>query len=524
MGGVQAPAPAPTRNNYKRCANNTNSNWWLDPALRWNVFHCIGLCGTLFFNGYDGSLFNGLQTIDAWQEFFHHPKGNTLGLMNSAALFPGLVAPYFAEMIASRFGRRWAVWTGIAINSAGAIVNSAATSLGMYIAGRALMGVGISMGLTIAPTLLQEFAHPRFRAQIGSLYTTIYYIAAVISASICLGTRSLNGSKSWRIPCYLQLVGPVATLLMTVTMPESPRWLAKNGRAEEALQVLVKYHTNGGEADELVLLEHQEILRTLQAEAELEQGGYLDYLKPNNRHRLFILVAIAIGTNWVGNGIVSYYLSPILNNLGIKSTRQQACVNLGLQCWNLVVSTTAALSVEKVGRRPLWLLSTVGMLFSFSIVMALSGSYAKEGTKSLGIAVIPFLFIYFGFYTIAWTPLSNMYSVEILPYTLRTKGQAIYNIVQGSANAVNQWVNPIILSAISWKYYGVYVAILAVYSVLIYFGFPETKGLTIEEIDGIFDGNNAVRRARAAIPVDGEAEAVTFHVEAADKLTREEGA
>ena len=108
--------------------------------------------------------------------------------MNSAALFPGLVSPYFAELIARQWGRRYAVWTGILINVSqrryypgetvivltccqivGAVVNSAATSLGMYIAGRALMGVGISMGLTIAPTLLQEFAHPRFRAQIGSM-------------------------------------------------------------------------------------------------------------------------------------------------------------------------------------------------------------------------------------------------------------------------------------------------------------------------------------------------------------------
>jgi MFS family permease len=64
----------------------------------------------------DGSLFNGLQTIDEWQEYFGHPSGNLLGLMNSAALFPGLIMPYFAEKIADRFGRRWAVWGGVVFN------------------------------------------------------------------------------------------------------------------------------------------------------------------------------------------------------------------------------------------------------------------------------------------------------------------------------------------------------------------------------------------------------------------------
>ena len=68
-----------------------------------------------------------------------------------------------------------------------------------------------------------------------------------------------------------------------------------------------------------------------------------------------------------------------------------------------------------------------------------------------------------------------MYSIEILPYNLRAKSQAIYNIVQGAANAVNQWVNPIILGAIQWKYYAVYIAISVVYVTIIWFKFPETK-------------------------------------------------
>jgi MFS family permease len=68
------------------------------------------------FDQDDGSLFNGLQTIDAWQEYFGHPSGNLLGLMNSAALFPGLIAPFFAEILADRFGRRWAVIIGSLIN------------------------------------------------------------------------------------------------------------------------------------------------------------------------------------------------------------------------------------------------------------------------------------------------------------------------------------------------------------------------------------------------------------------------
>lgn len=64
----------------------------------------------------DGSLFNSLQTIDQWENFFGHPSSNTLGIMNSAALFPGLVAPYFSERLSNKWGRRSAIWVGIAFN------------------------------------------------------------------------------------------------------------------------------------------------------------------------------------------------------------------------------------------------------------------------------------------------------------------------------------------------------------------------------------------------------------------------
>lgn len=75
-------------------------------------------------------------------------------------------------------------------------------------------------------------------------------------------------------------------------------------------------------------------MENLRADQFNSETKYSDYFGPNNRPRLFLLVVIAIGTNWVGNGIISYYLSPILSTIGIRSTEQQAGLNLGLQIWN----------------------------------------------------------------------------------------------------------------------------------------------------------------------------------------------
>ncbi|KAL3461875.1 hexose transporter protein [Aspergillus heterothallicus] len=460
---------------FRKVSNNTNKHWWLDTSLRWNIFHCIGLCGTLFFNGYDGSLLNGLQSIDRWQVYFDHPSSTTLGLMNSAGFLPGIIASFTSDRISFYFGRRASVWTGSIITTIGAIVMSVSTSTGIFCGGRVLLGFGTSVALTVAPALLQEIAHPRLRAQLGAFYTAVYYIAAVISAGTCLGCIDL--------------------------------WLAKTGKLDEARKILVKYHANGADDDELVALEISEIEQALDFEDQNRQVRYTDLLKGKaNIQRLAINLTVAVGTNWVGNGIVSYYLSPILTSLGIGDPKTQLKILMGLQTWNLIIASTAAFLVERAGRRPLWLSSTGGMLITFAVIMGLSAGYSQTETLAMGIAAIPFLFLFYGSYSIAWTPLAYSYPVEILPYSLRTKGQAIFITTQTLAVALNTWVNPVALEALQWKYYAVYIALQLIFFVIIWFIFPETKGLTIEEIGALFDKNSLINGRRHTSQITDDAE------------------
>ncbi|RSH89669.1 hypothetical protein EHS25_002220 [Saitozyma podzolica] len=484
---------------YTDLPNNTAKSWWNDKCLRVNMMHCIGLCGTLYFAGYDGSLFNSLQAIDQWQEYFNYPTGNILGLAGAALYLPSVFTAFVAEWIASKYGKRWAIWIGSVIVIAGAIVNSASTSFGMYIGGRAVMGVGSAMALTCGPTLLQEIAHPRYRATIGGFYTAIYYIAASVSSWTSFGTLHLSGNNSWRIPAYLQVVGPALVILLTLTCPESPRWLVSKGQNDKAESVLAKYHANGEIDDALVQHEFSEIVAALADEEASKKVSYMDFLRTEpNRRRLAVICVISVGTNWVGNALVSFYLSDILKTIGITTPAQIAGINGGLAIWNLILSTLACLYIEKLGRRFLWLTSTIGMLFSYCVITGLSAGYATNGSRGVGLAVIPCLFIFYGFYDIAWTPLAYAYPVEILPFHMRVKGMAIWVSVQNVAIAVNTWVNPIALDAIAWKYYFVYIGLLIFFSVFIYLYFPETKGLTIEEISYVFDAGRKGGRDRAA--------------------------
>ncbi|KAI8162557.1 Lactose permease [Colletotrichum sp. SAR 10_70] len=275
-------------------------------------------------------------------------------------------------------------------------------------------------------------------------------------------------------------------------MPESPRWLVKKGRLVNARTILIKYHANGKEDDELVEYEFREIVEALKLEDLNKQTTYLDFFRtPGNRHRLLILIVLGASLNWVGNGIMSYYLSPILNGIGVTNTRSQLLILVGLNIWNLIWSTSAAINIDRIGRRPLWLTATSGQLVTMAVTMGLSAAYTEYGIKAAGTAVIPFLFLFYASYDIAYTPMSYGYPTEILTYSLRTKGLAIYIVVIAVAVSLNTWINPIALDALGWKYYSVYIIINAVLLAIQYLKFPETKDRTIEEIATIFDGPQA---------------------------------
>jgi hypothetical protein len=100
--------------------------------------------------------------------------------------------------------------------------------------------------------------------------------------------------------------------------------------------------------------------------------------------------------------------SPILRLIGVTQPKQQAGINGGLALWNLFTTLTAAQFVERIGRRPLWLTGHVGVLCTFIVVTGLSGSFATTRESSTGIAVIPFLFIFYLFYNMAWATLANL--------------------------------------------------------------------------------------------------------------------
>jgi len=460
-------------------------------------------------NGYDGSMMNGLQSIPQWESAFNYPSGGKLGLLNAIQNIGALAAYPFSPYVSDGLGRRPAIALGASIMIAATILQTASTSVGMFIGARFLIGFGLTFAAGAAPLLITEIAFPTQRAQATSMYNTFWYLGSIIAAWTTFGTFRIPTSWAWRIPSALQGLPSVIQIFLIWFVPESPRWLMSKGREDEALRTLAYYHANGNANDPLVQYEFEEIKTAIDFDKNVASNiGWIALFKtPGNRRRMRIIVALAFFSQWSGNGLVSYYLNKVFIAIGITDNSTQLLINGILNIFNFVVAIIAGFLCERVGRRRLFLTSTIGMFIFWTLQTACFALYSTTGNTRAAHTVIAMIFLFYGFYDIAFTPLIVSYTVEILPYALRAKGFMLFNFFISLSLIFNQYVNPIALGRLGWKYYLVYVAWLLFEFVFCYFFIIETKNRSLEETAALFDGDETLAL------ITGGATGVTTHTE-----------
>lgn len=351
----------------------------------------------------------------------------------------------------------------------GAALQGSSSTVGQFIASRAVIGFGLGMTVIAAPLLIVELAHPKHRGTLISLFPTCYFSGSIIAAWTTFGTFHINTAWSWRIPSLLQAAPAIIQVFLIWIVPESPRWLVSKGQPEKAIQILARYHANGDEQDPIVQLQYKEIIQNIKQDEEAKGWSAL-FATTANRRRMTIVIFCGIFIEISGNGLVSYYLHSVLNGLGITAGSTQTLINGCLQLWNFGLAIIASSLVEKVGRRTLFLISSSSMCLFFTLWTIFSALYAEDGQRPVyGILVVISIFLCTGAYDIGWTPLYN-YPIEVLPYSIRAKGMllvaeshinvtgvALQTIVIHLSGFFGQFVNPIGLENIQWRYYIIYV-------------------------------------------------------------------
>ncbi|PQE07896.1 lactose permease protein [Rutstroemia sp. NJR-2017a WRK4] len=462
------------------------------------------LCGCL--NGYDGSLMGGLNAMVSYQHYFHmSAAGSSTGLVFAMYNIGSIPAVFVTGPVNDTWGRRAGMFTGAVIVIIGTCIQAPSTSHGMFLAGRFILGFGVSFCCVSAPCYVSEMAgftiaHGRElnQGQSSHLLIICRYIGSIVASWVVYGCRTLDGNAAWRIPIWCQLISSGFVAIFVWWLPESPRWLMAQDNADEAVKVLARYHGEGSSDHPLVLLQLKEMQQQIgHNDSDKRWWDYSELVNTHSaRHRLICVLGMATFGQLSGNSVTSYYLPEMLLNAGIVSEQRQLLMNGIYSPICFVGAIAGARATDQIGRRPLLLYSIVFCSICFAIITGTS-KIATQNINNISAANTTIAFIYiFGFvFSFGWTALQSMYIAETLPSSTRAKGTAVGNFSSSVASTIIQYSSGPAFQNIHYYFYLVFVFWDLVEAAVIYFYWPETKGRTLEELAEVFEAKNPVKRS-----------------------------
>ncbi|KAG6372455.1 general substrate transporter [Boletus reticuloceps] len=425
-------------------------------------------------------------------------SSNVVSVLQAGAFFGALgSAP-----LSAHFGRRWTLAGFTLVFCVGAILTTVAggsRGIGYIYSGRVISGVGIGGISAVAPAYVSECSPKDVRGRITGLFQIMVAIGVMISYFINLGVglHIPNGPNMWRIPFGFQLLPAGLMCLGLFTVKESPRWLASKGHIDEALKTLA-YLRKEHHSSSSVRHEMAEIEAAINEEREARQGlGIREaFFGKGNLIRFVIAIFIFFLQQWSGQNSVGYYAPQIFSSIGYSGTLNSLLAS-GIYGIVKVIATIifVFLLVDSLGRKPSLFISALGMGTTFFIIGAILKTHPVvvpapgQPTPSpppTSKAMAAMLYIYVCFYSMGWGPLPWVYVADIFPTRTRHYGLAVASGSQWLFNFVVSKVTPTIEAKLGYKLFLLFATIniggMAVFSLLI----PETKGLSLEEMDVMF--------------------------------------
>lgn len=449
-------------------------------SLRAAIYACC-LSAFLFF-GYDQGVFGGILENEDWLNTFHHPRDTITGITVSSyclgALF-GCITNFF---IGDILGRRRMIWLAMGLIIVGATLQTSAYSLVHLIIGRVITGLGTGIDSSTVPMYQSELSKKHNRGQVVAWEIWFIGIGICLAYWIDYGFSHLTGSIAWRVPIGLQLVFAVCVTFLVWGLPESPRWLAKKGRLNEAVEVLCAVHDLQPD-DEFIVGEIEAIQAALQIESGVKSNRALfkkDILQ--TRKRVFLAYMGLFMNQWSGINLVVYYMPTVLVvNVGMSAPRAQLIAGF-VELMFPVGNTLPALFLDRMGRKKT-MMTGCGILSG--CMLCISVLLSRDETKT-SEASIAFFFLYMLVFGATVNVVPWVWGPELLPLEARTRGTAISVASHWMWNFCIVMITPVLINRIGWKTYLIFMITLGVFVPFVYFFYPETSGLSLEEIDNLF--------------------------------------
>jgi len=446
------------------------------------VLAVVVVAGLLF--GYDQGVISG--ALDGIKQQFML-SAILVEVVTSWVTLGALVGSLAGGWLADHYGRRRAVLIAGALFVIGALLQATAPDVPLLVFGRLVVGFGVGVAAVAAPLYGSELAPAAHRGRFVAAYQLAITIGIFLAYLVNAG---LAADGDWRWMLGISLVPGVLLVLVGALGVESPRWLVKMGRRDEARAVLGKVWPGEDNAARLTAIEH-----TL--DEEKGQASWSEVFNPAWRKPLVIALGLAIFQQITGINAIIYYANQIFAAAGFSTAAQQTTATTWAVGGVNVAATFIAIAfIDKLGRRPLLLSGLIGMGIALLVVglafLSIDGQPAGNGPTTAGIVTLVALVVFivsfaFSLGPVVWTVIN-----EIFPGKVRGRAVAVATAVNwGSAFLVSQFFLTLIDAIGKSTTFWLFAFFCAAGWIWVYRTVPETKGRTLEDIERSWTGQPA---------------------------------
>jgi sugar porter (SP) family MFS transporter len=435
------------------------------------TLYFFGALGGILF-GYDLGVISGVLpfigkawNLTSWDK----------GIITASLSVGAIVGALYSSRTNERLGRRRTIMVAAVIVIIGTLAATFSPTFALLVVSRLIIGLGIGLSSSTVPTYLSELAPARLRGAMGALNQIFIVLGILIAFLVSYG---LGPSANWRAMFAGALVPAVILLFGLVLLPETPRWLVKNGREEEARSVLISSH--GGTADlDAEISTIREVIRL-----DTERPARLrDLFAPWVRPMLIVALLLAVGQQFSGVNAINAYFPTMLISLGF-ATQAALLAGVLLGVTKFVFTAWVVFVVDRWGRKPLLLIGNVIMVVTLAAAGFIVLNVHDTGTR--GILMLVMMIFYLVGYELGWGAVVWVMMAEVFPLRVRAAGMGVGSVVLWAATGIVSAAFPLISDpkalGIGYSMF-VFAAINVILFGLTKWLVPETKGRSLEQIE-----------------------------------------
>ncbi|CAI6311070.1 unnamed protein product [Periconia digitata] len=469
-----------------------------------------------FIFGMDTSIIGPVTVMPQYIANFGAFSSAIHGLIVSSVLVTAATSSFFAGRIADAVGRTKCISLGGFVFALGAAIQAAAVHLGMFVAGRAVEGVGEGIFLGALVVYICEIAPPRQRGPLTSSPQLMTTMGLMLGYFICYGLRTLDSSLAWRLPfAILAALAFSFSFTAFFWLPESPRWLTLHGKASEATKAWETLEVNSADREKITLEagdlttgsaveltsknpQQDEIPppTTSTPAPKKNQPGFLDAFAPDVRFKTLLGIFIMGMQQMSGIDGILYYAPMLFQRAGLTSSSASFLASGVSAIVIFAVTIPALIYSDGWGRRQSIIYGGLGIsLLMFLMGSLYAGNAVHESSGAGRWIVIVSIYLFAVVFSISWAVGIKIYVAESQPQRTRASATSLAHGSNWVMNFLVALTTPMLLERSSFGAYFLFGGCTFATVVVCFFWMEETMGKSLDEGAAGGDGGRVTRMA-----------------------------